>query len=657
MIYLICDVMKKYINLLFYFISFLFMEIIFKLIVFDKFFSMSLINTFVYILFASCFCFTITTFMNRRFNRINTRIVLATIAVLYSMQICVYNMFSFFFSLSLLNAAGQTLEFASDIVRVIFSNIFYIILMFVPFIMSFVLKKFLCFDRHKGKQHLFNWIITLIILAIFFGTLFINKNKDYSPYKAYFKHNDIALEVQNLGLLDATANDFFKFVFKFSEQIDLDITIPDNNTGKKEEPKPEEKVYKYNNLDIDFTSLIENEKNSTLKNMHTYFANDKGTLQNDYTGFFKGKNLILFMAESYNEIAVNEELTPTFYKLTHEGFVFDNYYSPTISSTLGGEFQELSGLYPANGFVNHWKSGKNSYPMGLGKVFADAGYNTFAYHDHWYRFQDRHIYLKSLGFTNFKGCGNGLGDIMNCNQWPEDDVQMINVTVDDYINSDKPFMVFYAAVSGHGNYSWGGNAMSKKNKELVKDLPYSDGIKAYIAAQIQFDRALETLIKKLEEAGKLEDTVIAFAPDHYPYMLNMDEINGASTYKRDSIVEVNHTNFVLWNSAMEKVEVKKVGSTIDVMPTIYNVMGIPYDSRLFIGKDILSTEPGLAIFGNRSWVSDYGTYFASSKKFVPKDGVDVPEDYVSNMNKAVSNKIAMSGYILSQNYYKKVLGD
>ena len=213
------------------------------------------------------------------------------------------------------------------------------------------------------------------------------------------------------------------------------------------------------------------------------------------------------------------------------------------------------------------------------------------------------------------------------------------------------------AVSGHGNYSWGGNAMSKKNKELVKDLPYSDGIKAYIAAQIQFDRALETLIKKLEEAGKLEDTVIAFAPDHYPYMLNMDEINGASTYKRDSIVEVNHTNFVLWNSAMEKVEVKKVGSTIDVMPTIYNVMGIPYDSRLFIGKDILSTEPGLAIFGNRSWVSDYGTYFASSKKFVPKDGVDVPEDYVSNMNKAVSNKIAMSGYILSQNYYKKVLGD
>ena len=96
--------------------------------------------------------------------------------------------------------------------------------MFIPFIMSFILgKKVLCFDRHKKKQHLFNWGVTLIILAIFFGTLFINKNKDYSPYKAYFKHNDMALEIQNLGLLDATANDFFKYVFGFKEEIDLDI--------------------------------------------------------------------------------------------------------------------------------------------------------------------------------------------------------------------------------------------------------------------------------------------------------------------------------------------------------------------------------------------------------------------------------------------------
>ena len=67
-------------------------------------------------------------------------------------------------------------------------------------------------------------------------------------------------------------------------------------------------------------------------------------------GYFKNKNLILFMAESYNMIAVNKELTPTLYKLTNEGFVFNNFYTPVNNSTIGGEFQELTGLY-ANGSI------------------------------------------------------------------------------------------------------------------------------------------------------------------------------------------------------------------------------------------------------------------------------------------------------------------
>ena len=73
-------------------------------------------------------------------------------------------------------------------------------------------------------------------------------------------------------------------------------------------------------------------------------------------------------------------------------------------------------------------------------------------------------------------------------------------------------------------------------------------------------------------------------------------------------MEVNRSNFILWNSEAKTVEVDKVGSQIDVLPTLLNLFGIEYDSRLIIGKDILSDAPGLAIFSNRSWVSDYGTY-------------------------------------------------
>ena len=404
-------------------------------------------------------------------------------------------------------------------------------------------------------------------------------------------------------------------------------------------------------------SFSKNENNNTIKEMHEYFQNESGSLKNKYTGYFKGKNLILFMAESFNEIAVNKDLTPTLYKLVNNGFKFNNFYTPTISSTIGGEFQELTGLVAASGFLSPWKNGNNDYPFGIGKVFKDMGYNTYAYHDHSIYFQNRYIYLKSLGFDNFKGCNNGLEKSINCKIWPESDLEMINATVKDYVNSDKPFFTYYVTVSGHGDYGWSKSAIANKNKDLVSGLKVSEKPLAYLAAQIELDRALEKLITSLDSVGVLDDTVIALVGDHYPYYMSIDEVNEISSYKKDSVVEVNRSNFILWNNKMDTVEVDKVGSQIDVLPTLYNLFGVSYDSRLIIGKDILSTTDGLAIFGNRSWVSDKGTYFANTKKFVPVDGVKVTDEYINTMNKIVNNKVLMSKNIMENNYYKKVIGD
>ena len=199
--------------------------------------------------------------------------------------------------------------------------------------------------------------------------------------------------------------------------------------------------------------------------------------------------------------------------------------------------------------------------------------------------------------------------------------------------------------------------MAKKNKEeaLKANFSYSEAPYSYIGAQMELDKALESLIKKLDENGVLENTVIALVGDHYPYELTFDEINEVSSYEKDSIIEVNRSNFILWNSEMDSINVKKVGSQIDVIPTIYNLFGIDYDSRLFIGNDILSTEPGLAIFANRSWVSDYGTYYSNTKEFILKKGKKVDDEYVDKMNQIVNNKINMSNLIITENYYETII--
>ena len=652
--------MKKYkfenINvLLFTFVILMYLEVLFRLFTDVAIFNISFLYVCLYSLFVSTLISFLVTLFKSIINKVIYCISIFVISFIYGLQLCIYRMFGFYFDLSLLGATDQVTKFAGDGFKLIVENLIEIILLLLPFILLLVFIKRINIKKGEIKINIIKLIGCVLVYLIFIGTLYINSDSINSAKELYFNVSNNELNIRKFGVLNAFRIDIKRSIFGFDAKVNIvDDYVDPDDIGSDDED--EEIVYEYNNLDIDFDYLIANEENNTIKMMHEYFKNENGTLQNEYTNYFEGKNLILFMAESFNEIAVREDITPTLYKLVNGGFKFNNFYTPTISSTIGGEFQELTGLVAASGFLSPWKSGENYYPFGVASEFQNMGYNTYAYHNHTYTFQSRNKYLASLGFDNYLGCRNGLEDRINCNQWPESDVEMIEATFDDYANSEEPFMVYYVTVSGHGDYGFNYSAMARKHKNDVANLNYSEKPLSYLAAQIELDQALELLIEKLDAAGKLEDTVIALVGDHYPYYLSLDEVNEIATYEKDSVVEINRSNFILWNSEMDTVEVDKVGSQIDVLPTIYNLFGVEYDSRLIIGKDILSTEAGLAIFGNSSWVSDKGTYYASSGEFVSRDGSVVDNDYIRYMNSVVSNKILMSKYIMQYDYYRKVLG-
>ncbi|MCQ5134386.1 LTA synthase family protein, partial [Coprococcus eutactus] len=52
-------------------------------------------------------------------------------------------------------------------------------------------------------------------------------------------------------------------------------------------------------------------------------------------------------------------------------------------------------------------------------------------------------------------------------------------------------------------------------------------------------------------------------------------------------------------------------SSIDNLPTLLNLMGAEYDSRLILGRDILSDSAGLVLFPDRSYVTDTYEYYAA----------------------------------------------
>lgn len=643
---------KKTNTVAIYFVLIMVLEIILKIQIVGKLSLSSILYTFIFSLPVIMILSYLTNFFNKKVSKIIFYISVILLTLYFEFQYVFFKLFSVTFSFNTIGLANQAADFTNIIVEAIGNYFLGIFVLLLPLILIIVFHKNIEFHRLNVPVKKLGILVIAIFIGLTYLSLLPNKDALYSPYNLYFNLNAQEKNIDKFGLITATRIDLKRVIFGFDEKIIAGKMGGADISGNKT------KEVTYNVTDINFDELKSSTSNKSLNSLYDYFANSNPTNQNEYTGYFKGKNLIFILAEGFNEIAVSEELTPTLYKLINNGFNFTNYYSPVFLSTTGGEFQATTGLIPTQEILKDWKSSMPTISYALGNSFSKIGYRTQAYHDWTYSYYNRDKTMKTLGFNTYLGCKNGLEKEMNCS-WLPSDVDLINVTTPKYINEDGNFMTYYVSVSGHAPYFMtSGNSIAYKNRELVKDLPYSSKVKAYIATQIEFDRAIEQLIKNLEEAGKLDDTVLVITGDHYPYTLTNSEVNEASKYTKDDIVEVNHSNLIIWNNKMEKpVKVDKVGSQIDVLPTVLNLFGIEYDSRLIIGKDILSDYPGLATFSNRSWVSDEGTYFSSGKKFVPKDGKTVSDDYVNNMNVEVANRFTISGLIIKNNAYKKILGD
>lgn len=458
-------------------------------------------------------------------------------------------------------------------------------------------------------------------------------------------------------------------------------TVLENKTetaAEKETAAEETIVYGYNQLNIDFEALAANEPDETLQTMHRFFADLTPTMQNEYTGRFAGKNLIMLTAEAFSPYVIDPELTPTLYRLSHEGFVFNHYYQPAwFQSTTGGEFTCMTGLIPTwvDGQLSFTASAENAMPFALGNQFAALGYRTLAYHNSDYTYYNRDQTHPNLGY-DYHGIGNGLE--IPVGDWPYSDLDMMQATVPDYLKTYEedgtPFHVYYMTVSGHCNYSWDANAMSLKNRDAVSHLNHSETVKAYLACNLELEYALTYLMEELEKAGAADDTVIVLSADHYPYALTqnspVDYYNELSK-KNDSEDDISRyeNTLILWCGDMEEpVTIDTPCSSLDIVPTLSNLFGLPYDSRLFAGTDLLSsnydpTTPSfhmpLVIFPDggfgTGWSTVAGSFEAKTRTFTPSEGFSVDDDFVSAVTAIAETKYLNSRLIIAEDYYRTVI--
>ena len=604
-------------------------------------------------------------------RRIFFKTVLAVLAVWFSFHVTYYGNFHTFFSWQTLGQAKDVTQFWRESIVAIFNVWYVIVALFIPLIiMCFTGKYYVTDDLDYNYPYAgISFVAFLVFYLPMLVTINSSKNEtnDYSPYYYYtYLQNDLDTSFQYYGIFNTTRLDIKQLMFGAPEEtFDNDNPSTPVLPGEKDdEGEGEQEIeYGYNVMNIDFDKAAKNAGSTPLKNMDKYFKTVQPTQKSKYTGMFKGKNLIFITLEGFSDKIIDPEFTPTLYKMSTEGFVFKNFYNSVWGgSTATGEYSCMTGNFYTT--ANCLKlSGSKYQPLALGNQFKKLGYTTLAYHNNSYTYYGRDKSHPNFGYT-WKATNHGL--TLQYNGWPRSDKEMAEVSSKDYVNLDHPFHAYYMSVSGHANYTFSGNSMASRHK---KDLPerllsQSEGIQAYNACQYEVELMLQVLIKALEEAGKLEDTVFAIAEDHYPYALSDGDLATLYNIPKDGIrnnFDLYRNGFLLWSASMtEPVIVDKPCSAIDILPTLSNLFGLEYDSRLLMGSDILADGDHFALIkvNGWSWISTQGEYNASAKKFTPSANCTLSEEekssYVSAMNKVVRAKQTYSKQLLDKDYYKHI---
>ncbi len=636
--------MQKLKLLIYIFAFVLYEEIVFSVLTVPN--TDNIILKIIFILLITLIIETFIKIFKEKHRNIVATVLISLISIVYIIYYIYYQIFENVLSVYSIINGTQAMQFTNVIINNIISNWYGIILLIIPLI-AYVLffRKKLKLNTTR-KDIILNIVAIIIIYLVSLLTIELtsNSNEIYSNKNLYYNINNANYNLRKFGLLTTIRLDFYRSVIGFTEK---NLYVYENEYGEEKLINTDE----YNMLDIDFNELAKNETDETIKEIHEYISKQEPTKKNKYTGLFKGKNLIVIVAESFSELAIREDLTPTLYKMCNEGFVFENFYTPLFPvSTADGEYLTDNSLVPAEGTWSIETVAGNYMPYSYPNVLEEQGYKSFAYHDYDYTYYNRQDYFKTLGYDVYLGKGNGLEERMDFTNFPASDYEMIKTTVGDYINEEK-FIAYYMTISGHIEYD-NSNAIVRKNWDKVKNLPNSNKAKSYLATQIELDLAMQELLLQLEQNNKLDDTVIVITGDHYPYGLTLDEMNELSTYERDRTFEKFNMPFILYNSALqENIEINKYASSLDVLPTMLNLFGIDYDSRLLMGKDILSDAKPLIIFSDRSFIDEKGRYDSNIEKYKSINGETIGKEYIEKMQKLIYHKYRYSRLILQNDYY------
>lgn len=654
-----------------WFLSLLYMEVLLHVLLFGKFTA--------HFRYAAGFTAAISLgisgllgMLPRKVNRIVTPVLMGAVSFIFGSQLVYHAVFGTMYSMSLVGMGGQALtNFWRETLRTMLEELPALLGILVPTAVSIVLavKKKNLFAPGSWAVQLLGLILAGLVGLGVYQSLSLGGTGYYTSYD-FFHSKDTTTDqaAQRFGLLTTMGLELFSPDDPTAEEEEGGFLLPVQTDPLPTEPsatlpsstdpdapgvtEPTEPPVEYNVLDIDFDYLNSLTEDQRLLELNAYVRSLSPTNKNEYTGMLADYNLITICAESFATGAIDPELMPTLYKLSTEGFVFTNYYNSYPNVTTDGEYSFCLGLWPDTSRGKDTASfyaSRNSYlPFALGNIFASqAGISPWGYHNYKGSYYGRYLTHPNMGYR-CKFMSDGMDFTSH---WPSSDLEMMEQSVGDFISASEQFHAYYMTFSGHYKYDQE-NPMAARNYKKVKDLPYSEATKCYLACNYELEKAMAYLMEQLEAAGVADKTAIVLTGDHFPYGLTNHQYSQLVGYPIDDFSKYKST-LIFWVGGLEEpIYVDEYMCNIDILPTILNLWGFQYDSRLLAGTDVFSDGQHIAVLRDQSFLTDRVWFNASTGEVIWQvDPATVNESYVDNMIRLVKNQFTLSERILNDAYY------
>lgn len=644
-------------NYLILMVSFLIIEIIFRAIEHMPIIHYASLRILLGLSILALFFGYILSFLPKIIAKVGN-IFLVLIASIYSiLELGFHNFLGVYASVGTNTQLGAVTSYIGDFLSSFKWTYF---LLLIPLIFLFLyyllLDKKVNLDLPKLKKTkivILKKLIPVVLLlcfgALYYGSLkasfMQDKTEASSAYEIFLKPTNASLAIRNFGILGYGLLDIKEYLFPGDVTHTIEID-PDSIQSELE-------ISVQSAIDNDtWLGLIEEESDEELNTLNKYFISNDASTTNEYTGLLEGKNVIVIMVESGNDILFNEEYYPNIARLAEHGYTFTNNYSPrNICSTGNNEMSAMISLYSINNNCTANVYQDNTYFESIFNLFKDAGYSTNSFHGHYDQYYARDVIHKNMGSDAYYNAVDlDLDFKYSYGSWASDEELMENYL--EYLAASdlsQPFMSFITTVTSHQPYNGSGYG---NTYALLFPEEYPQELKYYMSKLKVVDNAIGILLDGLDDLNILDDTVIVLFGDHYPYAIEPATLNLELDYDAGRDSNADQVPLIIYNSQLESKEFLQYTSYITLTPTLANLFDLKFDSRLYMGLDALSREyDSLVVFPDGSWKNENAYYNASTNEINYYTENMYTDEEILAINSKVRLKLEMSSLAIRRNYF------